>query len=131
MSKYALKIWNCLLLFIIGIALIGVNVTRLSCCHSDNIHWEVKIVPQKANCPCNCDCCPCESHDHTRHDFYKITDLSRIEQGTQLEIVLLYLPECTLQLLPKLYHCQEIYFPFPHKVPDIFCSRELLCTYLC
>lgn len=136
MIKTGEKILHWLVLLFTGIALIGVNVQQLYCVHSDQMQWEVRLLPADGACPCEqgCCCCPTDKscHDPARHDFYKVTDSSKIEQGIQITLNPLYLPAMCFWVSEEVkenrqnylvLRRQEIFSPFP--------GRELLCTFRC
>lgn len=132
MLKLGVKILNCIVLLVTGLALIGVNVTQLYCCHTTYTHWTVQVVPADDGCPCDEACCrDKDCHEQTRHDFYKITDFSKTESGIELVQASFYLPELSQLLLLYLPEAYEKYVFSKPEFPDIPIPRELLCTFLC
>lgn len=132
MLKMSTKIVHWFVLLMTGVALIGVNVRQLYCCHSENTHLEVRIVPEEDSCPCDDGCCGGKDcHNTARHNFYKITDDSKTEAGIRFEMLSFYLPEYPREILPDLSVPQQQYSLFRHEIPLNSHRRELLCTYLC
>lgn len=120
-----------LILFITGIALVGVNVQQQYCWHSHDSVVEVCMLPVDG-CPCTDDCSGSEGcHTDTRHDFYKITDSSVVEHGVQLMqfVCVLLSLDVRIPLNWPVFHlqgtcsCRQVF-----TVPI---SREFLCTYIC
>lgn len=131
MLQTGLKILHTFVLLSTLTALIGVNVRQLCCCHSKPFTCEIQLLPEQEKCPCDEENCGQDCRDTGRHDFYKITDFSKTEEGIQLQIAEYIQPEfqgsvgCCVAIIP------ELNYVFPDPVPDLGVSREFLCTYLC
>ena len=81
------KIGQVALLLVVLLALIGVNVKQVYCCHAHDLHREVIFVPDEAAETCHEGCCGAKScHHTTRYDFYKVTDYSQVETDAELFI---------------------------------------------
>lgn len=138
MVKHGIKILHYLVLLITGVALVGVNVNQLKCAYSDSVHWEIQIMPEEDVCPCGEECggedkngcCEDCCHDST-HDFYKVTDFSETEQGLQILVALIYLPESSLEVFVDLSLAKDKHFSPRHEIPDNPPALEFLCTLLC
>ena len=57
MIRVSIKIFHYFILLITGIALIGVNVRLLHCCHSESSIVEVRMMPDEEEMPCSVVCC--------------------------------------------------------------------------
>ena len=126
------KIGQVALLLVVLLALIGVNVKQVYCCHAHDLHREVIFVPDEAAETCHEGCCGSKScHHTTRYDFYKVTDYSQVETDTELFIFSFELMEHTL---PEVCGClsyeKEVILP-KEKWPDRNFQRSFLCSYLC
>lgn len=134
MVKWGIKILHGLIVLIVGIAFIGVNVQHFYCCNSEDIRWEVKLTPGDNHCPCaeKCCCYHNECQQPARHNFYKITDFSKVEQNLQIVLAIFCLPEYnrTLEKKNAVLSFDRNTSP-EHKLPDKQLLREFLCTYLC
>lgn len=132
MLKVGVKIFHYLILLITGIALVGVNVQQQYCWHLHDSVVEVCMLPLDDGCPCTDGCCGSEGcHSNTRHDFYKITDSSRVEQGVQLMQFVCVLPSLLLQTPPELLVSRLQRVCTCRQVFAVPISREFLCTYIC
>lgn len=141
MVKFGVKILHWFVLLVTGIALAGVNVIQLSCIHSNDVYFTVRLLPLEEVCPCEegCTCCcTTESADHKkechpqqRHSFYKLTDSSAIERGIQLRADALYLPEFYWPVFLNLPVLDNNYIIPDQEIPEMPPSQEFLCTYLC
>lgn len=132
MIRMSIKIFHCLILLITGIALIGVNVRLLHCCHSKDSVVEVRIMPDEEEQPCCEDCCGTKQcHTHSHHTFYKVTDFSRVESGfhtLHIACILLYVMECSP--LKSDFQNQSVE---PDGMKALYDppSCSFLCTYRC
>lgn len=131
MLKLGKQILHALVLLITGIALIGVNVTRSGCIHSDRICLEIKVLPAEDEYPCEEGCACCRAF--SRHDFYKITDSSLIERVLQMQLSVFTLSECNWEVVTQIPVVREgkECFSFYRKFPQIPPSLESLCAFLC
>lgn len=152
MIEWMKKIGQAGLLLVISLALIGVNVRQLYCCHGHNLHWELCLVPdeevaglceegvcEKGCCgdsSCSCSDSSCgdsdsSCHHTTRYDFYKITESAQVESAPDLSLVAVELPkEWGNDLLVEQLIVSEYRF-LEEEWPDRAFRRPLLCTYLC
>ena len=127
------KIGQGCLVLVMLLALVGVNVKQLYCCHAEHVRWEVCLLPSDVvSVPCEDGCCGEQScHHTTRSDFYKVTDCSQIESEPDLSLLPIDLPEEWMSefLVEKLIISE--YRFLKNKWPDRVLQRPLLCTYLC
>lgn len=137
MYKYVAQIFNILVLLVVGVAMIGVNVSKLHCSQCKEVFTEVKIVPEEASCPCKhgCPCCTDtkkeQNYPETDHTFYKITDFSQEEKVVFVSLSL-FIPVERL-LFERIF---LIYFEYEHvsdvyRYPDAHPPLEFLCVYRC
>lgn len=132
MVKVSVKISYYFVLFITGIALIGVNVRLLHCCHSADSVIEVRMMPDDGDEPCSDDCCgKGQCHTYTNHTFFKITDFSKIEPSVQISPIV-YIQTLLVESLPLV--CNDV-VQLIQSVDIEYCieppSCSLLCTYIC
>ena len=132
MIRVSIKIFHYFILFITWIALIGVNVRLLHCCHSESSIVEVRMMPDEEEMPCSDDCCgKKQCHTHSQHNFYKITDFSRVEPNFYLLHIVCILPqmvEYVPLILNVLNQAVKLEGTKSYLDPP---ACAFLCTYLC
>ncbi len=135
------KIFHSLILSIIGLAFIGVNVSKLHCRQCEKVYLQIQVMPQeetKSPCAHECDCCNKDAgerddrqHNQPEHQFYKITDPSQTEKIVECLIVFCWLDN---QLLfePVLNIMPEWLSAFGEDdSPDPSFPFSFLCIYKC
>lgn len=132
MIRVCVKIFHYFILLITGIALIGVNVRILHCCHSEDSIVEVRMMPDEEETPCSEDCCGTKQcHTHSQHTFYKITDFLRVEPVFYFlygACILPFVEEYVPLILGVSTQCAKLEDVELHLEPP---SCAFLCTYLC
>lgn len=131
MLKTGIKIVNGLVLIITMAALIGINVSQLHCCHSDYTFWKVQMLPDVIDSEVDGELCgESDCEPNTRHNFYKLTDLSKIESDFGFDFIFFCQP-VQRGNLSCLFVQQRRYFVVTSGLSDPAMGLELLCTYLC
>ena len=130
MVKIGVKIFHTLILLMTLMALVGVNVKQLCCCHADSLRCEIQFLPSGDPCDhgdggCSSNCC-----EDLRHDFYKIAESSRTEQHIQLEILFCEdLPG--MDQVNSLIYFSKIIEPDTKLFSTVDLSRAFLCIFQC
>lgn len=132
MIRAGVKIFYYFVLLVTGIALIGINVRLLHCCHAKDSVVEVKIIPDEEEEPCSDSCCGMrQCHTHTHHTFFKITDFSQVEPNFQIYHIICIIPFID-ESLPFAYNYMRqliLSCGIEFLIEPPSCS--LLCTYIC
>lgn len=130
MVKIGVKIFHTIILLMTLMALVGVNVKQLCCCHADSLRCEIQFLPSGDPCDhgnegCSSNCC-----EDLRHDFYKIAESSRTEQHIQLEILFCEdLPG--MDQANSLIYFSKIIEPDTKSFSTVDLSRAFLCIFQC
>lgn len=130
MVKIGVKIFHTIILLMTLMALIGVNVKQLCCCHADSLRCEIQFLPSGDPCGHGEEGCPSDCCEDLRHDFYKIAESSRTEQHIQLEILFCEDLPGTGQTSPLIYF-SEMIEPDTEVSSTIDLSRAFLCIFQC
>ncbi|WP_302568063.1 hypothetical protein [Culturomica massiliensis] len=154
MRKKMAKILNFFVLFILAVALTGVNVCRFYCTPCGHEYILVNTFPQPGKCYCDVcrqgdctaidkccknksveGCCAChkkQAHSHSAcdHIFYKITDVFQTEPVLDIHFVAVLPEDTEFQVLH--FDILTVFMPdhrniVSSKAPPL----EWLCTYLC
>lgn len=140
MYKMMFKIFQFCLLFLVAVALIGINISQGYCGYCNQDYVQVKVVPVESGCLCGEECCCCDgkkacskesTEDSQRNTYYKVKEYPVVEQGVKLDVVF-----CYLSLRPELevlggsveagcYFCED------RMYPDLPLAREELCIFRC
>jgi hypothetical protein len=118
------KIGQVALLLVVMLALIGVNVKQVYCCHAHDLHREVIFVPDEAAETCHEGCCGSRAcHHTTRYDFYKVTDYSQVETDTELFIFSFNISGACFSS----YSCnKKIWFLYQSHLPAVYNPLQAL-----
>lgn len=148
------KILNFFVLFILAVALTGVNVCRFYCMPCGHEYILVNTFPQPDKCYCDAcrqddgttvdkccgnknakGCCAChkkQAHSHSAcdHAFYKVTDVFQTEPVLDIHFVAVLPEDIEFQVLD--FDMLTVFVPdhrniFSSKAPPL----EWLCTYRC
>lgn len=127
MVKIGIKIGQALVLLITFIALMGVNVKQLCCCHPEPGTCKIQILPVEEECPCGEKEIPASN----RHVFYKVSDYSRIERGLQMSVTVYSRPVVREKrtVFSELL-CSLCFWSLP-SFPRLLLERDFLCIYQC
>lgn len=140
MYKMLSKIFQLFLMFLVGVALIGVNISKGYCGYCEKGYVQLKVVPLESGCACGDENCRCaggnacseeKTGDSEKNAFYKVGEYSLVEQGIKLGVLFCYLPLKPDSIIVMNPVEEKNNFRDDRIYPDLPFLRERLCIYLC